>query len=230
MKLKLINYTKNPEKIVAQSARLCYSNLGIEDLKKSLTNESITKLIKKIMRLGHYSVLEHITFTFAIEGISRVTSHQLVRHRIASFSQQSQRYVKISKKDFPYIIPKSIAKDDKLRKIFIDTIKELDKIYRQFLDDNIAAEDARYILPQAVVTKIIITANARELLHIFKLRCCNRAQWEIREVAKSMLKEVKDIASTIFENAGPPCILGPCPEGELTCGRPWYKKYVKGEN
>jgi len=147
MKLKLINYTKNPEKIVAQSARLCYSNLGIEDLKKSLTNESITKLIKKIMRLGHYSVLEHITFTLAIEGISRVTSHQLVRHRIASFSQQSQRYVKISKKDFPYIIPKSITKDDKLRKIFIDTIKELDKIYHQFLDDNIAAEDARYILP-----------------------------------------------------------------------------------
>lgn len=230
MKVKLINYTKNPEKIVAQSARLCYSNLGIEDLKKSLTNESITKLIKKIMRLGHYSVLEHITFTFAIEGISRVTSHQLVRHRIASFSQQSQRYVKISKKDFPYIIPKSIAKDDKLRKIFIDAIKELDKIYHQFLDDNIAAEDARYILPQAVVTKIIITANARELLHIFKLRCCNRAQWEIREVAKSMLKEVKDIAPTIFENAGPPCILEPCPEGELTCGKPWSKKYVKGEN
>jgi thymidylate synthase (FAD) len=211
MKVKLINYTKNPEKIVAQSARLCYSNLGIEDLKKSLTNKSITKLIKKIMRLRHYSVLEHITFTFVIEGISRVTSHQLVRHRIASFSQQSQRYVKISKKDFPYIIPKSIAKDDKLRKIFIDTIKELDKVYHQFLDDNIAAEDARYILPQAVETKIIITANARELLHIFKLRCCNRAQWEIREVAKSMLKEVKDIAPTIFENAGPPCILGPCP-------------------
>ncbi len=230
MKVKLINYTKNPEKIVAQSARLCYSNLGIEDLKKSLTNESITKLIKKIMRLGHYSVLEHITFTFAIEGISRVTSHQLVRHRIASFSQQSQRYVKISKEDFPYIIPKSIAKDDKLRKIFIDTIKELDKIYHQFLDDNIAAEDARYILPQAVETKIIITANARELLHIFKLRCCSRAQWEIREVAKSMLKEVKDIAPTIFENAGPPCILGPCPEGELTCGRPWFKKCAKGEN
>lgn len=224
MKVKLINYTKNPEKIVAQSARLCYSNLGIEDLKKSLTNESITKLIKKIMRLGHYSVLEHITFTFAMEGISRVTSHQLVRHRIASFSQQSQRYVKISKKDFPYIIPKSIAKDDKLRKIFIDAIKELDKIYHQFLDDNIAAEDARYILPQAVVTKIIITANARELLHIFKLRCCNRAQWEIREVAKSMLKEVKDTAPTIFENAGPPCILGPCPEGEFTCGKPWSKK------
>jgi thymidylate synthase (FAD) len=224
MKVILINYTKNPEKIVAQSARLCYSNLSIEDLKKSLSNESITKLIKKIMRLGHYSVLEHINFSFAMEGISRVTSHQLVRHRIASFSQQSQRYVKISEKDFPYVVPKSIAKNDKLCKIFIDTVKQLDKIYQQFLDDNIAAEDARYILPQAVVTKIIITANARELLHIFKLRCCNRAQWEIREVAKGMLKEVKDIAPIIFENAGPPCTLGLCPEGELTCGKPWSKK------
>jgi len=224
MKVKLLNYTKDPEKIVAQSARLCYSVLSVENLEEELTNKSIIKLIKKIMKLGHYSVLEHATFTFAIEGISRVTSHQLVRHRLASFSQQSQRYVKINKEGFPYIVPKSIAKDKELAKIFIDTIKELDGIYQLLLDHNIEAEDARYILPQAVATKIIITANARELLHIFKLRCCNRAQWEIREVAIKMLKEVEDIAPTIFENAGPPCILGPCPEGELSCGKPWFKK------
>lgn len=224
MKIRLINYTKDPEKIVAQSARLCYSALDIEDLRERLSDESIIKLIKKIMRLGHYSVFEHATFTFAIEGISRVTSHQLVRHRLASFSQQSQRYVKMNKKEFPYIVPKSIAKDEKLTKIFIDAIKELDGIYHILLGQHIEAEDARYILPQAVTTKMIITANARELLHIFKLRCCNRAQWEIKEVTIKMLGEVKDIAPTIFENAGPPCILGTCPEGELSCGKPWSKK------
>lgn len=224
MKVKLINYTKNPERIIAQSARLCYSASDIDELNEKLSDESIIKLIKKIIKLGHYSVLEHATFTFAIEGISRVTSHQLVRHRIASFSQQSQRYVKIKKKGFPYVIPKSIAKDKKLIKIYTDTIKKLDESYNLFLDHNIAIEDARYILPQAVETKMVVTANARELLHIFKLRCCNRAQWEIREVAKNMLKEVKAIAPNVFENAGPPCILGPCPEGELSCGKPWSKK------
>ena len=230
MKVRLINYTKDPEKIVAQSARLCYSALDIEDLREKLSDESIMKLIKKIMKLGHYSVLEHATFTFAIEGISRVTSHQLVRHRLASFSQQSQRYVKIKEKGFPYVVPKSIEKNEKLAKIFIDTLKELDGIYRLLLSHNIKAEDARYILPQAVTTKIIISANARELLHIFKLRCCNRAQWEIREIAMNMLKEVKSIAPTIFENAGPPCILGPCPEGELSCGKPWSKNKEEGVN
>jgi len=224
MKVKLLNYTKDPEKIVAQSARLCYSALSVEDLEEELANKSIIELIKKIMKLGHYSVLEHATFTFAIEGISRVTSHQLVRHRLASFSQQSQRYVKINKEGFPYIVPKSIAQEEKLNKIFIDAIKKLDRIYHILLDHNIEAEDARYILPQAVTTKMILSANARELLLIFKLRCCNRAQWEIREVAIKMLKEVEDIAPTIFENAGPPCILGLCPEGELSCGKPWSKK------
>ncbi len=224
MKVKLINYTKNPERIIAQSARLCYSASGIDELNEKLSDKSIIKLIKKIIKLGHYSVLEHANFTFAIEGISRVTSHQLVRHRIASFSQQSQRYVKIKENGFPYIIPKSIAKDKKLIKIYTDTIKKLDRIYNLFLKHNIAAEDARYILPQAVETKIIITANARELLHIFKIRCCNRAQWEIRELAKRMLKEVKTIAPNIFENAGPHCISGSCPEGELSCGKPWSKK------
>ena len=224
MKVRLINYTKDPEKIVAQSARLCYSALSVDNLEEELTNESIIRLIKKIMKLGHYSVLEHATFTFAIEGISRVTSHQLVRHRLASFSQQSQRYVKINKEGFPYIVPKSIANDKELAKIFIDAIKELDGIYQSLLDHNIEAEDARYILPQAVTTKMIISTNARELLLIFKLRCCNRAQWEIREVAMNMLREVKKIAPTIFENAGPLCILAPCPEGELSCGKPWSKK------
>ncbi len=230
MKVKLLNYTKDSEKIVAQSARLCYSESGIDELNKKLTDKSRTNLIEKIIKLGHYSVLEHATFTFVIEGISRVTSHQLVRHRLASFSQQSQRYVKISEEGFPYIVPKSIAHVEKLNKIFIDAIKKLDRIYHILLVHNIEAEDARYILPQAVTTKMIISANARELLLIFKLRCCNRAQWEIREVAINMLREVKKIAPTIFENAGPLCILGPCPEGELSCGKPWSNNKEKGVN
>ena len=223
MKVKLINYTKDPEKIVAQSARLCYSAMDIEDLSKTLTSASIKKLVEKIIKLGHYSVLEHVSFTFAIEGISRVTTHQLVRHRLASFSQQSQRYVEIKKEGFPYITPDSIEKNKKIAKIYRETVEELDKIYRIFLKHNIPSEDARYILPQAVETKIIFTANARELLHIFKLRCCNRAQWEIRKVAKKMLSEVKVIAPNIFKNAGPPCVTGKCPEGELSCGKPWPK-------
>ena len=230
MKVRLINYTKDPEKIVAQSARLCYSELGIDELNEKFTDKSRTNLIKKIIKLGHYSVLEHATFTFAIEEISRVTSHQLVRHRLASFSQQSQRYVKINKERFPYIVPKSIAQEKKLNKIFIDAIKKLDRIYHILLDHNIETEDARYLLPQAVTTKMIISANARELLHIFKLRCCNRAQWEIREVAMNMLREVKKIAPTIFENAGPLCIFGPCPEGGLSCGKPWPKNKDEGVN
>jgi len=224
MKVKLINYTKNPERIVAQSARLCYSSLDIKELNKNLSDESIIKIIKKIMKLGHYSVLEHASFTFAIEGISRVTSHQLVRHRIASFSQQSQRYVKIKAQGFSYVVPKSIVENDKLKKSFYKALNKIESTYNFFLEHNIAEEDARYILPQAVETKIILTANARELLHIFNLRCCNRAQWEIRELANIMLEEVKSIAPNIFENAGPICILKHCPEGELSCGNPWSKK------
>lgn len=223
MQVKLINYTRNPEKIIAQSARLCYSALGIQELGKKLDDQSVEKIIKKIKRLGHYSVLEHAVFTFGLEGISRVTSHQLVRHRIASFSQQSQRYVKIDDEGLPFIIPESIRVNDKLYPIFVEILNQLKLTYNLLIDNGIKIEDARYILPQAVTTKIIITVNARELLHIFKLRCCNRAQWEIREVALQMLKEVKKIAPLVFEDAGPPCLSGLCPEGELSCGHPWVK-------
>jgi len=229
MKVKLINYTDNPEKMVAQSARLCYSALDIGKLSEELDSDSIKKLVKKIIKLGHYSVLEHVSFTFAVEEISRVTTHQLVRHRLASFSQQSQRYVKIKEVGFPYIIPNTIKENKKTLNIFKKTVEELDRIYHELLKQGIPSEDARYILPQAVETKIIFTANARELLHVFRLRCCNRAQWEIREVAKRMLNEVKHIAPNIFQNAGPPCVSGKCPEGELSCGKPWLK-VQKGAN
>ncbi len=223
MKIQLLNFTKNPEETVAQAARLCYSDRGISELKKAIVGEKSDRVIKKIMELGHYSVLEHVSFTFGIEGISRVTSHQLVRHRIASFSQQSQRYVKVGEKQ-EYIIPKSIGKSKKeLLLKFRDLSLACFSLYQEMLAEGIPAEDARYILPQAIPTSIIFTANARELTHFFELRCCNRAQWEIRELAISMLKLIKGIAPNIFKDAGPPCLTGPCPEGEMTCGKPWRK-------
>ncbi len=224
MNIQLLNFTKNPEETVAQAARLCYSDRSIGELKEATAGDKSDRIIRKIMELGHYSVLEHVSFTFGIEGISRVTSHQLVRHRIASFSQQSQRYVKVGgKQDF--IIPESIKKDKKelflkFRKLSQDCFS----FYQEMLTEGILAEDARYILPQAIATSIIFTANARELAHFFRLRCCNRAQWEIRELAISMLKLVKGVAPNIFKNAGPPCLIEPCPEGEMTCGRPWRKE------
>ena len=220
MKVQLINYTQNPEKTVAQSARLCYSSQTIQEIADHTGREKQKKLIEKIMRLGHYSVLEHTSFTFGIENISRVTSHQLVRHRIASFSQRSQRYVKI-KPEQQMIIPAEIKNDPVLLPKFREIAHKGIDLYQEMISRGISAEDARYILPQATGTSIIFTANARELIHFFRLRCCNRAQWEIRQVAIEMLRMVKKIAPVIFKNAGPPCLVGPCPEGEMSCGHPW---------
>ena len=228
MKVQLINFTKNPEKTVAQSARLCYSSETIREIAELTDEEKQKKLIKKILRLGHYSVLEHVCFTFGIENISRVTSHQLVRHRIASFSQRSQRYVKVGKGQ-QYIIPKKIQNDRYFLQKFKDLYTKNQDLYQEMLAKGIPAEDARYILPQAINTSIIFTANARELIHFFRLRCCNRAQWEIRELAIEMLLLVKERAPAIFMNAGPPCLSALCPEGEMTCGQPW-KKEVNGNN
>ncbi|MDD3655200.1 MAG: FAD-dependent thymidylate synthase [Atribacterota bacterium] len=224
MKVQILNYTRFPEETVAQAARLCYSNKTIDQLKEETAEEKNDIIIKKIMKLGHYSVLEHVSFTFGIEDISRITSHQLVRHRIASFSQKSQRYVKLGKKQ-NHITPKSIRNNnsDLLLK-FQELSQSCFSFYREMLAQGIPAEDARYILPQSVTTSIIFTANARELIHFFRLRCCNRAQWEIRELAISMLKLVKEIAPHIFQDSGPSCLIGPCPEGEMTCGKPWSRE------
>ncbi len=218
-RVSLLQYTPDPERTVALAARLCYSDTGIEGLKERLTEASARKLLKKIIKLGHFSVLEHASFTFGIEGISRATSHQLVRHRIASYSQQSQRYVAFRER-LEYITPPTIGSDSELRERFDRMVAELFETYRWLLERGIPQEDARYILPNAAETKIIVTMNARELLHFFSLRCCERAQWEIREMAKRMLSLVKKVAPTIFEKAGPGCVRGRCPEGEMTCGRP----------
>lgn len=198
MKVKLINYTPHPQKTAAIAGKLCYAKSSLRDLEK-ITPQEEKKFIEKIIKFGHLSVIEHSSFTFAIEGISRVTSHQLVRHRLASFSQQSQRYVK--KKDFEYIIPPTIKKKKKLKAVFEKGIKDINDAYIKLLDSGIPAEDARFLLPNACETKIIVTMNARELLHFFKLRCDQTSQWEIREMANLMLKEVRKIAPVIFKNA-----------------------------
>lgn len=218
MQVKLLRYTPEPEKTVAMSARLCYSPIGAAQLEEKITDEQAAKLVRKLVEMGHFSTLEHVSFTFAIEGVSRVLTHQLVRHRIASYSQQSQRYVK--EHDFETIMPLSIAARPAEREKFEKLMSEIRNLYTEWTEMGIPAEDARYILPNAAETKIVVTMNVRSLYNFFSLRCCSRAQWEIRALADKMLAEVKEVAPVLFEKAGPSCVTnGICTEGTMTCGR-----------
>lgn len=212
MRVEIARHTPDPERVVALAARQCYSAGFVMDF--ASTPERDATLIRKVLGSVHLSVLEHAVFTFAIEGISRVTSHQLVRNRIASFSQQSQRYAKVGDK---VIVPLSV--EGYFANEFMRLTDELFSLYEEMVDFGVPKEDARYILPNAATTNIIMTMNARELLHFFSLRCCERAQWEIREMANEMLRQVKPIAPTIFENAGASCANGTCPEGAMGCGK-----------
>ena len=216
IKVKLMKYTAEPERTVAMAARLCYSPAGAEELSEKMTDEQVTKLVEKIISMGHASTMEHVTFTFAIEGISRVLTHQLVRHRIASYSQQSQRYV--SEHDFEYILPPSIAENDEAKAKFENLMHTIRQTYDELVAMNVPKEDARYVLANATETKIIATFNARSLMNFFKLRCCTRAQWEIRKLANLMLKEVSKVAPNIFDDAGATCKKGYCLEGKMSCG------------
>ena len=218
MKVTLLQHTPNPEMTVALAARLCYSPSGIDELQEKISRADITGFLEKIMSLGHQSVLEHASFTFGIDGISRVTSHQLVRHRIASFSQQSQRYGSHSER-FAAVVPESIKGTPELRERFESQLQSLHQLYAEMVEAGVPAEDARYILPNATQTNIIMTMNARELLHFFTLRCCERAQWEIRSMAVEMLKLAKGVAPVIFGDAGPGCVSASCPEGAMCCGK-----------
>jgi len=218
LKVTLLASTPEPEKTVALSARLCYSDAAIMELEESIKDLPLEKFLGRILRMGHLSVLEHASFTFGVDGISRVTSHQLVRHRVASYSQQSQRYVKFSSPE--YVIPETISASEDKRQRFTEAVEGLFSLYKDLVDSDVPAEDARFLLPNAACTRIILTMNARELLHFFKLRCCERAQWEIREMATAMLVLARREAPFIFRDCGPACVTGPCSEGEMTCGRP----------
>lgn len=240
-KVELLRYTPDGEKLIAAAARLCYSPIGVSEIEESLDEEKMESFLSLLMDLNHESPIEHVAFTFGVEGVSRTLTHQLVRHRIASFSQQSQRYVKLEQ--FEYIIPPAIENNKKAKELFQNAMEEDQKYYNEITNllfqehyskytkeglsekearnkaEKESIEDARYIFPNACETKIVFTMNARSLMNFFRLRCCNRAQWEIRELATLMLKEVKKVYPILFKNAGPGCINGPCPEGKMTCGK-----------
>lgn len=217
MEANLIRHTPDPDHTVAVSARLCYSSDSVKDIYEKMSDEDVKNLIRKLKKVGHYSPMEHISFTFAIEGVSRSLSHQLVRHRIASYSQKSQRYV--SEDGFEYIVPPSIYENKEAYDLYKETMEVLKENYKT-LARMVHKEDARYILPNACETKLVATFNARSLMNFFMLRCCNRSQWEIRKLAWKMLEKVKEASPYVFEDAGAECDMTKrCTEGEKSCGR-----------
>jgi thymidylate synthase (FAD) len=222
MDVRLLHHTPEPERAVAVAARLCYAPVGAAQLMEGMSDEAVRKVLYTIMSSGHYSALEHAVYTFAIDGVSRAMTHQLVRHRLASYNQQSQRYVSYSD-DPDFIVPPEVEADPGLAKTFLEACREAFASYRTLIDAGVAPEDARYLLPNAMETKIVVTMNMRELLHFFELRACKRAQWEIRELALAMLSIVEPTAPYVFLDAGAPCRRGPCPEGKMTCGDPYPK-------
>ena len=220
MQVELLYHTPDPERAIATAARLCYAPVGASELMETMPEERVRSVLSTIMGSGHFSTLEHASYTFAVDGVSRALTHQLVRHRIASFNQQSQRYVKF-KNGVPVVKPDSVAQDPEASAAFDEAVQAAVDGYQKLLELGVPAEDARYLLPNAAESKIVITMNVRELLHFFKLRCCNRAQWEIRDMAHKMLELARPTAPFIFADAGAPCVSGACPEGKMTCGNPY---------
>ena len=241
MLVQLISHTAEPEKTIAAAAKLCYSDAHIETLLDGLTPEKTAAFLQRLSDVGHASPIEHASFTFGIEGVSRTFLAQVTRHRIASFSVQSQRYVRLE--DFRYVVPPEIeaipaakaqfldAMNDDARR-YLELVKSLEdahtaRLVAGGLDEKAARakaskqanEDARFVLPNACETKMVLTMNCRSLVNFFNLRCCERAQWEIRAVADEMLRLVLPLAPHIFAAAGPRCLTGPCPEGRMCCGR-----------
>lgn len=240
--VSLLCYTPEPEKVVAAAAKLCYSNSEIQDLYDGLTEENCVKFLQKLTDMGHESPFEHAYFTFGIENVSRSLLAQLTRHRIASYSVQSQRYVNLDK-DFDFVVPPEIEGSPEAAYLFKKSMLQAgenysnltsilrDRLEEEFLADGLseteakkkaekkAIEDARFVLPNACTTKIIVTMNARSLKNFFRVRCCTRSQWEIRKVAESMLSLVREVAPNLFLDAGPACVSGICPEGKMSCGK-----------
>ena len=237
----LLAHTPAPEHLVASAARLCYSPATIETIQEKLTDEKVASFVDMLAEIGHESPIEHASFTFGIEGVSRSLLAQITRHRIASFSVQSQRYV--AENAFEYVLPPEIAAIPEAAEEYRRAMEEdqahyerltallKEKHLRQFLKQGMeekaaaraaekkAIEDARFVLPNACTTKMVVTMNARSLLNFFRHRCCNRAQWEIRELARQMLRLCLQVAPHLFSGAGPACLNGPCPEGKMSCGQ-----------
>lgn len=246
LKVEILSNTEGLEAVIAAAGKLCYSPVGVKDILNTISNEEIEKFVGMLASMKHESPLEHVVFNFAVEGISRACSHQIVRHRIASYSQQSQRYVPLAA--FGYIIPPAIKNNraanyafkqhmdecqrayDRIKTYLLDdymevwskenpvyTPKEYDKAYSKY--EKIAIEDARYVLPNSCETKMVFSMNVRTLYNFLEHRCCDRAQWEIRELADAMLVELRRVAPILFKNIGPRCVTGSCPEGRMSCGK-----------
>lgn len=232
LNVTLLSHTPDPEKVIAAAAKLCYSSAGIEDLMANQTPDKVESFLSRLSNYGHMSPVEHASFTYGIEGVSRTLTHQLVRHRLASFSQKSQRYV--TEGQFDYVVPPAIVDIPKAKARYVKAMEDDQQAYDELTEllknkyikngeepkkaEKKAIEDARFVLPNACETKIVMTMNARELMHFFNVRCCNRAQWEIRDCATQMLILAKAVAPTLFKDAGPSCLTGPCPEGNMYCG------------
>ena len=240
-KVYLLAHTPYPEHTVASAAKLCYSSSTISGLRENLSDESAAKFVEMLSEIGHESPIEHASFTFGIEGVSRALLAQITRHRMASFSVKSQRYVREGA--FEYVTPPEIEAVPEAKKVYDEIMAEDQKRYDRLaailkekhiktflsegkdqktaekLAEKKAIEDARFVLPNACETQMIMTMNARSLLNFFKHRCCNRAQWEIKDVADQMLALVLQVAPELFKNAGPACVRGGCSEGKMTCGK-----------
>lgn len=241
MKVELITHTPDADKLIAAAAKLCYAKSDIDTLMDNLTEEKVNSFVEMLSDLGHESPVEHASFTFGVEGVSRALLAQITRHRIASFSVQSQRYV--DKSGFDYITPPEIEAIPEAKAEFIRAMEEdalhyeklknmlMEKHYASLIADGTdektarraaekkANEDARFVLPNACDTRMIITMNVRSLYHFFNLRCCDRAQWEIRALAWEMLRLCRAACPILFAKAGPSCVSGPCPEGAYCCGK-----------
>lgn len=241
IRVRLLQYTQDPEKIISAAAKLCYSDSGTDDILGNLTKDKTDQFLTMLMEVGHESPTEHVSFTFSVEGVSRSLLAQLTRHRIASYSVKSQRYVKEGM--FEYVLPPDIEKNPRAKAVYIKSMENAQSSYNELTDilqsehyeeflkngdnektakskaEKKALEDARFVLPNSCETKLIMTMNARSLMNFFAHRCCNRAQWEIRELARQMLMLVRGVAPTLFKNSGPSCLRGNCPEGKMTCGR-----------
>jgi len=198
-----------------------------------MSEDEVRRLVRGLVKSGHMSALEHASFTFAVDGISRACSHQLVRHRVASYSQQSQRYVRFSS-DGDFVLPPRIAASPEARAVFYEAMENARRSYERLVELGLAEgrgnesvfEDARFVLPNAAETKIVVTMNARELRHFFALRCCRRAQWEINRLAWTMRQLASSAAPALFEGAGPGCMTGGCPEGRMSCGEPYSEEEI----
>ncbi|MHB0914209.1 MAG: FAD-dependent thymidylate synthase [Thermoleophilia bacterium] len=233
LNVTLLSFTPEPERAVAAAGRLCYSSSTAAQLKEDMSDEEITRLIRLLIQSGHLSALEHASFTFGIDGISRACSHQLVRHRLASYSQQSQRYVHFYD-DGGFIMPPAIEADPAAREVFLEAIKHATAAYGKLVElgqerglkPEAIQEDARFVLPNAAETRIVVTMNARELRHFFRIRCCRRAQWEINSMAWRMRSLVVREASHLFWKSGPDCLYRKCQEGKMTCGEEYTLEKV----